>query len=207
MCRNLSQEGRRMDDMNEKRLRILRSAMEIFADHPYHQVKMEAIAHSAGVGKGTLYEYFDSKDHLFIQLIEVSARIYYSKLVEAVGKGKNSKEKLAILFRHQLAFMEKHADMARILLGERRLPHQECKAIFHKQRTELKQFVTALLEEGVACGEFRPVDIEAATQAVLGTLAGFWVHIFLEEVPLPDPEERTAKTIDFFLYGLASSDR
>lgn len=50
----------------EKRERIRRAAAELFAKKPYHRVKLAEIAAAAGVGKGTIYVYFEDKDDLFL---------------------------------------------------------------------------------------------------------------------------------------------
>jgi hypothetical protein len=42
--------------------RILRVAMEVFADEGFHGADVQVIAHRAGVGKGTVYRHFGDKD-------------------------------------------------------------------------------------------------------------------------------------------------
>ena len=42
--------------------------MRVFAREGYHRAKMEAVADEAGIGKGTVYEYFKSKTDLFLAL-------------------------------------------------------------------------------------------------------------------------------------------
>ncbi|MBG0764226.1 MAG: TetR/AcrR family transcriptional regulator, partial [Tissierellales bacterium] len=43
---------------NEKEKEIVKAAYEIFQINGYHNAKMKTIADKAGIGKGTLYEYF-----------------------------------------------------------------------------------------------------------------------------------------------------
>src|SRR5207249_12326194 len=45
--------------------RILRAAETIFARRDYHEVQMDDVVEACGVGKGTLYRYFPSKQHLY----------------------------------------------------------------------------------------------------------------------------------------------
>lgn len=54
-----------MAQFNQKRQDILNSAMELFREKGFHNTRMEEIALKAGVGKGTLYEYFTSKQEIF----------------------------------------------------------------------------------------------------------------------------------------------
>lgn len=53
----------------EKRKAIIRAARDLFSRRPYHEVRLEDVATAAKVGKGTLYVYFTSKDHLYIELV------------------------------------------------------------------------------------------------------------------------------------------
>ena len=51
---------------DEKRERILRTATQLFAERGFNQTEMEEIAKRSGVAKGSLYNYFRSKDDLFL---------------------------------------------------------------------------------------------------------------------------------------------
>src|SRR6266481_8699711 len=53
----------------EKEEQILRAAAVVFAARDFHEVLMEDVAAEAGVGKGTLYRYFPTKDDLFFSTI------------------------------------------------------------------------------------------------------------------------------------------
>lgn len=53
----------------EKRKAILRTARDLFSRRPYHEVRLDDVAAAARVGKGTLYVYFTSKDHLYVELV------------------------------------------------------------------------------------------------------------------------------------------
>src|SRR4030042_6930126 len=51
--------------MKETRNKILNAAVKAFSRNGFHQAKMDDIAETAGVSKGTLYYNFESKSHLF----------------------------------------------------------------------------------------------------------------------------------------------
>ena len=54
----------------EKRPLILRAATEVFAEQGFAAVRVADIADRAGIGKGTVYEYFSSKDELLFAVFE-----------------------------------------------------------------------------------------------------------------------------------------
>lgn len=53
------------DKKQEKRLKIIKAAMKLFSKNGYYNTNIQQIADEAGIGKGTVYEYFKSKDALF----------------------------------------------------------------------------------------------------------------------------------------------
>lgn len=60
----------------EKREEIVRAALEIIAEHGFHNAPMAMIAERAGVGAGTIYRYFENKDLLITELYrELEERI------------------------------------------------------------------------------------------------------------------------------------
>lgn len=57
-------------DKDEMRTAILDAAMSVFVAKGYHGASISNVAVAAGLGKGTLYLYFDSKDALTTALVE-----------------------------------------------------------------------------------------------------------------------------------------
>ena len=55
-------------DKEAKKDKILKAAMKVFAKNGIFETKMEMVAQKAGIAKGTIYEYFKSKDEL-VQMV------------------------------------------------------------------------------------------------------------------------------------------
>lgn len=56
-----------------KRSGILAAASRLFDSKPYHEVRVEDVAAEAQVSKGTVYTYFDSKEHLYLSIMSEGA--------------------------------------------------------------------------------------------------------------------------------------
>ena len=54
---------------DKKRALILATAANLFATQPFHKVRLDDVAAAAGVGKGTLYIYFKSKEDLYFSIL------------------------------------------------------------------------------------------------------------------------------------------
>ena len=65
-----------------KRQQILRGAETVFAECGYEGASMSRIALEAGVSKGTLYNYFDSKSKLFAVFVEQKASISLARIFQ-----------------------------------------------------------------------------------------------------------------------------
>ena len=68
-----------MDDkMDNKRDAIIKAAMEVIAEHGFHQSSTSLIAKRAGVRSGTIYHYFKNKDVLIEQIFNTIWKKYLS---------------------------------------------------------------------------------------------------------------------------------
>jgi TetR/AcrR family transcriptional regulator, fatty acid metabolism regulator protein len=59
-----------------KRERILRAAVDVFAQNGYFNAKVSEIAKAAGVADGTIYLYFDNKEDVLITIFREHTRNY-----------------------------------------------------------------------------------------------------------------------------------
>ncbi len=78
--------------MEDKRTAILKATLNLISEHGFHATPMSLIAQEAGVGAGTIYRYFDSKetmiDELFLQLKADFCR----QMMVGVGEGDQTRE-------------------------------------------------------------------------------------------------------------------
>src|ERR1043165_1626368 len=68
-----------------KRERILRAAVDVFAEFGYFNAKVSQIAKSAGVADGTIYLYFDGKEDLLITIFREYTRNYLLTLEQRMA--------------------------------------------------------------------------------------------------------------------------
>ena len=80
--------GRRQRRAAETRLRLFRCALQLFAERGFPNVTVEDITEAADVGKGTFFNYFESKDHV----LGVMAEIQLGKVREAVTLAESGKQ-------------------------------------------------------------------------------------------------------------------
>jgi len=157
----------------EKYTDIIKAAIRVFSEHGFDGAKMEYIAKEAGIGKGTIYEYFDSKDRLFEEILKFSVDEFSLGLKETMDMGKTVEEKILNCSRYNSKFLDNHLDIVNIALQikmlskEIRVHHMAVQAVIVEHYKEMVKVAKAQ-------GEFRPdLDVELATFCIIGTLDQF----------------------------------
>lgn len=183
---------------------ILTAAQRIFIRHGFGQARIEDIAQEAGVGKGTVYEYFPSKKAIFEQAVETSVRDYLkaiTKETEEPGDIKDTLQRIAVI---HLKFVAEHRNMATVVMSNPGilLPHRDkLQKILHEAETTL----AAVIQKGVDNGSLRPLDAHLAAQAFAGTLSTVGGVRLLARHGR-SVEKTAAELIDIVLYGIASKN-
>jgi AcrR family transcriptional regulator len=137
---------------------ILEAAFTVFGEAGFARAKIEDVARLAGVSKGTVYCYFDSKESLFREMVraQVVASLAEAEVFVRTFDG-SARELLTELIRRMYGRLrrEQMMQLARVVQGE--LPHFPELARFYFDEVILRarRLIEQVLERGVAGGEFR----------------------------------------------------
>jgi len=171
----------------EKYTDIIKAAIRVFSEHGFDGAKMEYIAKEAGIGKGTVYEYFESKERLFEEILKFSVEEFRQGLKESMDDRDAIEEKIANCSRYNAEFLSSHMDIVQIALKvkllskEMRIHHLAAQAAIQEHYTEM---VRVAKEKG----EFRSdLDEELATFCIMGTVDQFCKQrVFCDPRPLEE---------------------
>lgn len=94
--------------VDERRNQLLELGLRLFADVPYDELSIDAIAHAAGVSKGLLYHYFPGKREYYIETVRLAAERLLAD-AELTAAGPPSPELLARALDTYLDFALRHA--------------------------------------------------------------------------------------------------
>lgn len=89
---------------------LLDAAAEVFARSGYNLASLEEIATTAGVSKALIYEHFDSKRELHVELVNRQAAEVFGRLEAAAEKGGTGEERLRLGVDAFLAYVEENRD-------------------------------------------------------------------------------------------------
>lgn len=157
---------------------IIDAAALLFHERGYHSTSMEDIAEHVGLAKPTLYHYFRGKDEILLEIhtamIEVILESHERRLPGGPGRWA---ELLKGMMGDVIRLMETHPGHLRIFFEHQRELPDKYKADIRKKRNVYRDHVRDVIVGGMADGEFREVDAELATLAVLG--ASNWTYQWL----------------------------
>jgi len=153
-----------------KRERIIEAGLKLFANESYQAVTMDRVAEAAGVAKGTLYLYFQSKEDLYLGILtdgmESMARNYQA----SVDARDDVKVRLRRAITLSIEFYDQRRDLLRLMMTEEPRMPEARNRLREEWRDRGVRFFNSLIEEGIQSGAFRRVDARLATFAILGSI-------------------------------------
>ncbi len=178
-----------MSSVKEARLYvILDAACKVFAKSGFEKAKIEDIAKAAGIGKSTIYEYFDSKMSVFITLFESVLDLYKSRLSDILSKDIPFREKL-------LSYMKLHcdsiSDQYQVVLMHlhETMYYKELRDFAYQQYSYIHKMLLSSLEEEVAKGEIRAdVDPNCVLYLIFGSVKGISFDYIFGRMPMISEE-------------------
>lgn len=177
---------------------IIDAAASIFARDGYDRARMEEISGQAGIGKGTIYEYFKSKRDLFQEVIKHAVDVYIALLKGIGTEGQPFKEKLRDFIMLHKELLEKHRDLANLIMKEPRDITDGTRKYFQLIKKDVLDVTINMLDSAVSSGEVRDIDRRMGAQIILG------ITISLLTAGLMDDEHWDIDdAVDLILHGIS----
>jgi TetR/AcrR family fatty acid metabolism transcriptional regulator len=162
-----------------KRERILRAAIDVFAQNGYFNAKVAEVAKAAGVADGTIYLYFDGKEDLLITIFREHTRNYLQSLERELAHVRRPEERIRIAIRHHLEALGR--DRALAIVAQVELRHSlKFMSLFSQQEVaDYLNMLRKMIEQGQADGSFRrtlhPALVAKAVFGILDEMVTSWI--------------------------------
>lgn len=154
----------------DKRLQIIKAAAAIFSRDGLERARVEDIAKLAGIGKGTIYLYFPSKEAILEEGIKYFAVRRIDELKILLSKYKSPLDKLTTLLNLSIKISQKDPEIFFMnyaaLLSTHKDLRQRAVSEFFARYVEL---VRDILDEGIVKGIFRKIDSNVVALAIVLT--------------------------------------
>jgi len=158
---------------------LLEAALALFVEKGFAATRMEEVAAQAGVSKGTLYLYYPSKEELFKAVVRESIG---TKIAEGVSElGKHQGSMAALLTWMLWSWWERMGltpagGIHKIMMSEAR-NFPELAAFYNDEVIEPScELLAEVMRRGIASGEFRDVDPDAAVMVMIGPVLHLVLH-------------------------------
>ena len=188
----------------DKRERILRAAVKVFAKSGFYATRVSEVAKAAGVADGTIYLYFRSKDELLLSLFDDRVEKLLAYMRQELPKLTGAPIKLRRIIELQLGLLEGERDLAEVLTVILRQSSKLLKEYATPKFVAYLESIAAIVSEGQAAGDFRrdlsPILVARATWGSLDGIALTWALGRAERGALLRAASQLA---DLILRGLA----
>jgi len=166
-----SEKSRELTSREQKRSRILRAAIEVFASKGYFSARMTDVASAADVADGTLYLYFEGKEHLLMSIFDDVLGRFIGRLDTEIANLKDPIEKLNVMIRLHLETVGRDHALANVLQIETRHSRRFMSLFTRGKLGEYLNRVRDIIVEGQELGAFRgDISPGLATNLVFGAV-------------------------------------
>jgi len=203
--------GPRWERRKESRpAELLAAALDLFVERGFAATRLDEVAARAGVSKGTLYLYFDSKEDLFKAVVRETIVPQIDELRRSLEQSDLACTELLRSFLTQWwqrFGASRISGIAKLIVAEAgNFP--EVARFFHEEVIEPhSELLVSIIDRGVRSGEFAPVDARVAAHLWIAPLAlkAIWTHSMDTLCPPEsrvEPERLLQTHIDFVLAAL-----
>ncbi|MCS7176919.1 MAG: TetR/AcrR family transcriptional regulator [Candidatus Kapabacteria bacterium] len=206
---------RRERERQQRRRAILEAAQRVFFQHGYRNATMEMVAAEAELGKATLYEYFHTKEELYVALLEDGLRLFDAMMAQASQEAAQQPVRQAIhtFARQYWRFANEYPEYFVLLMHVStaiELPLEKVRSELLAELQQLQERAVLrgmeLVQRGIQEGIFPPGVVPGRV------LAEFWVVLsgalllarhpyrmrLMQEVK---PEELVEELVELLLCG------
>jgi AcrR family transcriptional regulator len=171
----------------DKKTQIINAAIEVFAKQGLDKGKIADIAKVAGIGKGTVYEYFISKDEIFNAIEEMFIFQSIDQLKTLSTSKKSPTDKLEEILQYSINM---HTDMgeAALIVAElwaqhsRGQLHGHKESVFADMYNDFFDIILQVLADGVETGEFREMNKDGIAALLLAFIDGvIWQSVIFKD--------------------------
>ena len=179
--------GRRLT-AGARRRQLFDVALSLFAEHGYAATTMDDIAEAAGVTKPLVYQHFDSKRALYLELMDVISRELVTRIVKATANAEGPRRQVELGFAAYFELMLENEQAFRLLYGRDAPDDPELGEALRRVEEVLAQAIGSLID-----ADLEPEHRLLLAHAVVGMAEGASRHWLEVRGEGPDEEPGTGQ--------------
>ena len=146
--RSTATGGRRLT-ADARRRQLFDVALSLFAQHGYAAATMDDIAEAAGVTKPLVYQHFESKRALYLELMDVFSRELVTRIVKATANAQGPRQQVEQGFAAYFELMLGNEEAFRLLYGRDAPDDAELGESLRRVEETLAQAIDSLIDAGL----------------------------------------------------------
>jgi TetR/AcrR family fatty acid metabolism transcriptional regulator len=187
----------------DKRERILKAAIKVFAKNGFYATRVSEIANEAGVADGTIYLYFKNKDDVLITIFEDGIERLVAILREVAESDEPFERRITRIVELQLGLLEEQRDLAEVITVNLRQSSRLLKQYAAPLFMQYIDVIAGVVREGQEEGAFRQdLNPRVVARCLFGALDAILLTWALGEGDAQALRKAATHCASLFLEGL-----
>ena len=187
------------------RKEILDAAAALFRAQGYTDTSLGDLAGYVGIGRTTLYEYFDDKEDILVNLVELALPAVMDDMLTGLPASMSNRERLGELVVRGLEFVSTDTNLGSMIMRELPRLSVDAQSRVRAAHERLADEIDQTCRAGIDSGEFRPFD-PAVASGIVYTLMMSASQSLLRESEAKQRFHEVADTMIRFVFdGLAAT--
>jgi uroporphyrinogen-III synthase len=204
VCKVSEQVSRREQLKIEKKVRILDAAALLFSRRQYHEVMIEDVARIASIAKGTVYNYFSSKEDIYFSIMLERMDKLITSLDQKIRTDTDSRNALHSYVTHLFMFMMRYQDFFLMYRKETLKAENELCGNIAKMKTQLRNMLKNIITRGRERSVFKNIDDGMAADLITGSIFASVNRGIENNHDENDMRHERAELFNFIYEGMSS---
>jgi AcrR family transcriptional regulator len=197
----------------ERPAHILSAALESFVQKGFAATRLEDVAQRAGISKGTLYLYFDSKEALLEAVVHENIVPFVERAERRMDEYQGSSRDLIAELAHgwwDAMYETPLGGLPKLVLSEASNFPAVARIYFDEVVLRIRKVFARALRRGIERGEFRNVDVDYTVRALMSpfVMGLIWKHSLIKcQIDAIDERRYLDAVLDLVLHGVVKTDR
>jgi AcrR family transcriptional regulator len=190
-----------MRDPEDKKQRIMNSAIKVIAEKGYNGASTALIAKEAGVSQGIIFHYFGNKEELFWTMLKEKAELFERELMQNLRDEKDVIKKIEIALITFVKLIEKEDQFYEVVIKQIRGSGLNLEKLNKVGVMKFQTLINELIIEGIEQGVVKKIDPEIASICFFGMIDFNAFRWFLRNKDF-SLEQNAKQIVDIFVSGI-----
>jgi TetR/AcrR family fatty acid metabolism transcriptional regulator len=190
----------------QRRNEILDAASQVFSKYGFAKTIIDQVASQANLGKGTVYQYFKSKNELFLSVGERGMDRLKDSVLMVIEEEKDPISRIEKAIRAYLSFFEQNSNMAAILMQEQSAFKKKVQKRYFEHYYGHINKTKEIFKTAISQGLIKDINVDNAISILMGMLSGL-VYMWQGEGMKYSLKSRVDVVLEIFFTGVLRDEK